>query len=52
MDPLFWMVILAVSILLLFIVAVTLGKIKRSRSSEEPQVEVPRVRSRVSGEDD
>jgi hypothetical protein len=52
MDPLFWMVILAVSILLLFIVGVTLGKIKRGRSSQEAHVEVPRGRSRVSGEDD
>jgi hypothetical protein len=52
MDPLFWMVILAVSILLLFIVAVTLGKIKRGRSSQEAQAEIPRGRSRVSGEDD
>ncbi len=52
MDPLFWMVILAVSILLLFIVGVTLGKIKRGRSSQETQVEVPRGRSRISGEDD
>ncbi|HWW22932.1 MAG TPA: hypothetical protein VNY78_03465 [Edaphobacter sp.] len=51
MDPLFWMVILAVSILLLFIVAVTLGKIKRGRSSEEAE-EVRQIKSRVSGEDD
>jgi hypothetical protein len=52
MNPLFWMVILAVSILLLFIVAVTLGKIKRGRDSEETQDEVRPIKSRVSGEDD
>jgi hypothetical protein len=52
MGPLFWMVILAVSILLLFIVAVTLGKIKRARTSEEAPVGDRRAKSRVSGEDD
>lgn len=52
MDPLFWMVILAVSILLLFIVAITLGKIKRGRSSEEAPLKVSRAKERISGEDD
>jgi hypothetical protein len=35
-----------------FIVAVTLGKIKRGRSSKETQVEARQIKSRVSGEDD
>ena len=52
MNPLFWMVILAVSILLLFIVAVTLGKIKRGTSPKEMEGEVRQIKSRVSGEDD
>ena len=52
MNPLFWSVTFAIAILLLFIVGVTLGKIKRGRSSQEAQAEIPRVRSRVSGEDD
>jgi len=52
MHPLFLMVILAVSILLLFIVAVTLGKIKRGRSSKAAQAATPQIKSRASGEDD
>jgi hypothetical protein len=52
MNPLFWAVIFAISILLLFIVGVTLGKIKRARASEEEPVENRRAKSRVSGEDD
>jgi hypothetical protein len=52
MNPLFWAVILAVSILLLFIVGVTLSKIKRRRSPEGPPVEAQRTKSRTSGEDD
>ena len=52
MNPLFWAVVFAISILLLFIVGVTLGKIKRGRSSEKAPVEAPREKPRVSGEDD
>jgi hypothetical protein len=52
MNPLFWAVVFAISILLLFIVGVTLGKIKRGKSSQEASVEARREKSRVSGEDD
>jgi hypothetical protein len=52
MNPLFWAVIFAIAILLVFIVGVTLGKIKRGRSSERATVEDLREKSRVSGEDD
>ncbi|HEY6413127.1 MAG TPA: hypothetical protein VIX42_05540 [Edaphobacter sp.] len=52
MNPLSWVVILAVGILLLFIVGVTLGKIKRARASEGAPVADRREKFRVSGEDD
>jgi hypothetical protein len=52
MNPLFWAVVFAIAVLLLFIVGVTLGKIKRGRASAEARIEDRRKKSRVSGEDD
>ena len=52
MNPLFWTVVLAVGILLLFIVGITLGKIKRGKTPEKMPAEDRREKLRVSGEDD
>jgi hypothetical protein len=53
MNPLFWSVTFAIAILLLFIVGVTLGKIKRGRLSQgAAPIEERRKKSRISGEDD
>jgi hypothetical protein len=52
MNPLFWTVTFAIAILLLFIVGVTLGKIKRARLSHGAPIEDRRAKSRISGEDD
>jgi hypothetical protein len=52
MNPLLWAVTFAIAILLLFIVGVTLGKIKRGRLSQGSPVEERRKKSRISGEDD
>ncbi len=52
MNPLLWAVTFAIAILLLFIVGVTLGKIKRGKSSQGAPIEVQREKPRVSGDDD
>ncbi len=50
MNPLTWLAI--AGILLLIIVAVTLDRIRRAKSSGAAPREVPPKKTRVSGEDD